>query len=213
MRGDRPTDNYGLWGRVKFTPHARGSTVGIYLVPNSLLVYPACAGIDLRQWFLDLFDKGLPRMRGDRPIPALSVHPAAAFTPHARGSTQAPSPHSHPPGVYPACAGIDPCLDIRFMVHQRLPRMRGDRPDADNRTESEASFTPHARGSTHIRGCCGRVDAVYPACAGIDLVFSQFFQGFRSLPRMRGDRPYTQINRIGGCTFTPHARGSTPREK
>ena len=67
MRGDRPTDNYGLWGRVKFTPHARGSTVGIYLVPNSLLVYPACAGIDLRQWFLDLFDKGLPRMRGDRP--------------------------------------------------------------------------------------------------------------------------------------------------
>ena len=46
MRGDRP-----MWIKPypinnRFTPHARGSTVGIVSQFVAAIVYPACAGID-----------------------------------------------------------------------------------------------------------------------------------------------------------------------
>ncbi len=47
MRGDRPPLYVYCIRQRKFTPHARGSTsIRIPIFP-SLLVYPACAGIDL----------------------------------------------------------------------------------------------------------------------------------------------------------------------
>ncbi len=67
MRGDRPFSLCRWTYASMFTPHARGSTWIEEECGEKRKVYPACAGIDLRQWFLDLFDKGLPRMRGDRP--------------------------------------------------------------------------------------------------------------------------------------------------
>ncbi len=50
-------------------------------------VYPACAGIDRSFGVCLMVVRGLPRMRGDRPLCAL-VNPVWSwFTPHARGST------------------------------------------------------------------------------------------------------------------------------
>ncbi len=72
---------------MKFTPHARGSTVGHLGRLLSPMVYPACAGIDLDEhgyydgWI------GLPRMRGDRPNYNWEIDVITQFTPHARGST------------------------------------------------------------------------------------------------------------------------------
>ncbi len=67
MRGDRPPFFYTWSLSLRFTPHARGST----LVPDEDIVavdvYPACAGIDpaaRSDWILQ---SSLPRMRGDRP--------------------------------------------------------------------------------------------------------------------------------------------------
>ena len=87
--------------------------------------------------------------------------------------------------------------------------MRGDRPWFRFRTYLIVKFTPHARGSTYWRyvkkvGC-----QVYPACAGIDRLFSAGIVGQVGLPRMRGDRPYVAVGCQGGLEFTPHARGST----
>ena len=70
-----------------------------------------------------------------------------------------------------------------------LPRMRGDRPYAQQLREEKALFTPHARGSTYIGGCIYCNTCVYPACAGIDPKRSCLFRKLWSLPRMRGDRP------------------------
>ncbi len=60
MRGDRPVAEAVVPKPGKATPHARGSTqVQLQPAPEQA-GYPACAGIDLR--------RGLPRMRGDRPL-------------------------------------------------------------------------------------------------------------------------------------------------
>ena len=87
MRGDPPDGDTTRLENLMSTPHARGSTfLGNQVTPEQY-VYPACAGIHLRQWFLDLFDKGLPRMRGDPPHLVYGFSWDVESTPHARGST------------------------------------------------------------------------------------------------------------------------------
>ena len=132
-----------------------------------------------------------------------------SFTPHARGSTHS---FSFPPfalTVYPACAGIDRAPSGKEPPKKSLPRMRGDRPGAQNPSYTKSMFTPHARGSTAGGGSRYGAWLVYPACAGIDLIFRRFGETCRSLPRMRGDRPTSDGYLSSICLFTPHARGST----
>ena len=56
-------------------------------VYGDVLVYPACAGIDLYGDVLAWKQASLPRMRGDRPPEPVFFGDDRAFTPHARGST------------------------------------------------------------------------------------------------------------------------------
>jgi len=47
MRGDRPTCKVMRRSSGRFTPHARGSTPAKNIRGKEVIVYPACAGIDL----------------------------------------------------------------------------------------------------------------------------------------------------------------------
>ncbi len=76
-------------------------------MPATTTVYPACAGIDPLKKNIATWVRGLPRMRGDRPISAAVSISAATFTPHARGSTYGIFDAIGKVQVYPACAGID----------------------------------------------------------------------------------------------------------
>ncbi len=87
MRGDRPSPARMLSTLGRFTPHARGSTCRTHLNRFHVLVYPACAGIDLQMVRILRQPQSLPRMRGDRPLICYGCGKATKFTPHARGST------------------------------------------------------------------------------------------------------------------------------
>ncbi len=87
MRGDRPLQRVLEGKPQKFTPHARGSTRSISSIILAIVVYPACAGIDRDGGLLAKAQKGLPRMRGDRPWKTRLIFACLPFTPHARGST------------------------------------------------------------------------------------------------------------------------------
>ncbi len=91
MRGDRPTCWSVLRDQLRFTPHARGSTVSRVVLDEPIVVYPACAGIDLRREEHRSSGMGLPRMRGDRPPSSYLSPSLGKFTPHARGSTHLPT--------------------------------------------------------------------------------------------------------------------------
>ena len=172
-----------------FTPHARGSTKGVWNHLQSLKVYPACAGIDRSKISLILSLISLPRMRGDRPTLLESALELWRFTPHARGSTFGAAIGAGSLLVYPACAGIDRGRSWRPPVRRRLPRMRGDRPVVCVAKSLPDMFTPHARGSTPGRWRDGILCRVYPACAGIDPEDGYLSNTSKRLPRMRGDRP------------------------
>ncbi len=148
MRGDRPHILLLFSGKNGFTPHARGSTSTKRRYSRTLLVYPACAGIDLGYRCRCRCLWCLPRMRGDRPYDEKCKRNCGTFTPHARGSTFDCSLLRSFQSVYPACAGIDLPLSSSTCKVMRLPRMRGDRPTDCKRFSSIPQFTPHARGST-----------------------------------------------------------------
>ncbi len=68
MRGDRPKIASDFSDMIEFTPHARGSTPVVVGEVKHTNVYPACAGIDQRRRAGGKGFRGLPRMRGDRPL-------------------------------------------------------------------------------------------------------------------------------------------------
>ena len=190
MRGDRPAHVISFPPLRWFTPHARGSTVSRAVKNGPVAVYPACAGIVRARKDDGFFGVRLPRMRGDRPDYYAYCEDCYEFTPHARGSTPLILGIVFLPPVYPACAGIDLWWSTLYSGTQGLPRMRGDRPSSGRRVGGLRQFTPHARGST-LRTLADYQEAlVYPACAGIDPQSPPPHGGLRSLPRMRGDRPY-----------------------
>ena len=192
-------------------------------------VYPACAGIDLLPELLNRTFKGLPRMRGDRPLYNVRLKLVSQFTPHARGSTERTVAVERDIKVYPACAGIDPAASTASQASSRLPRMRGDRPPQVSVSCERYPFTPHARGSTERGERLKTLDSL-PRMPGIDpldyhvnhfpwglprmridLCYDMGILEGQRLPRMRGDRPYLVV-KVRKCGwFTPHARGSTSR--
>ncbi len=110
MRGDRPYARRRYNVHYRFTPHARGSTRLWKDEFSWRRVYPACAGIDLWIILVSPVVTGLPRMRGDRPCAFPGGERFFWFTPHARGSTRWGKGACCLATVYPACAGIDPCI-------------------------------------------------------------------------------------------------------
>ena len=209
MRGDRPYTDPVDRKAYLFTPHARGSTPKDDFLRVFLIVYPACAGIDLVPGQVSERLHRLPRMRGDRPFCLVKHSRHVVFTPHARGSTHRLHHALGRPRVYPACAGIDLVTSTSGVFFFCLPRMRGDRPVLSDLFALQEGFTPHARGSTVNVEDIWSVEFVYPACAGIDPLKDSSCFASSGLPRMRGDRPLLYSLRSNLPTFTPHARGST----
>jgi len=110
MRGDRPAIFLSVALIGQATPHARGSTADEKEAPPNRSGYPACAGIDLRDYPAKHERHRLPRMRGDRPRRGPELPVGREATPHARGSTLTCGLAGSLVGGYPACAGIDPSI-------------------------------------------------------------------------------------------------------
>jgi len=168
MRGDRPCKYAMNKYAMKATPHARGSTLSKLHSPVEYNGYPACAGIDHTSPMP--LSKGirLPRMRGDRPRRSSLDMRTRMATPHARGSTVLINAVRSGKRGYPACAGIDHTTAGKSLGVDRLPRMRGDRPEREAEPMKYYQATPHARGSTCDVLSRRRRPPGYPACAGID---------------------------------------------
>ena len=106
MRGDPPVWRGWTIPDRTSTPHARGSTSTIKITKKTCGVYPACAGIHLKNNEWEEKKMGLPRMRGDPPVIEARIKAFEESTPHARGSTLILHRMAFSSQVYPACAGI-----------------------------------------------------------------------------------------------------------
>ena len=211
MRGDRPYYGNRNGQRLRASPHARGSTHRVAWCGHRVQGFPACAGIDRRILRAEIRDLRLPRMRGDRPQGLTRSGSGDRASPHARGSTPARILDRRLVRGFPACAGIDLYRRVHGVGTTWLPRMRGDRPAPQGRTQDWDAASPHARGSTYRHGLRDWVTRGFPACAGIDPSPTHGRTRRGRLPRMRGDRPQDCHWSRCSTAASPHARGD-PRE-
>ena len=190
MRGDRPLLEEGNLRHVRFTPHARGSTIGMALVAQ-------------------------PRFRM-REIDRAASDSTCGSVYHARDRRHLYRTDSHIP-VYPACADrpdiVTCCAGKSSLPRMRgstlatgfqillagLPRMREDRP-ASCLIALNLKFT-RMRGSTRL--CSPHWNgAVFTPHAGSTSPALFRHQLLRFTPL--GDRPSTR-NRLRRLQSLPHA--------
>ncbi|ACL64141.1 conserved hypothetical protein [Anaeromyxobacter dehalogenans 2CP-1] len=129
VRGDRPKRVRNTRSALMASPRARGSTRRGALSRAGARGFPACAGIDPSPTRSARRSSRLPRVRGDRPLSAAGLLRYVGASPRARGSTRSGGPRDHDPAGFPACAGIDPPPGRQRTGTDRLPRVRGDRPE------------------------------------------------------------------------------------
>ncbi len=92
--------------------------------------FPAHAGMDLSPAAVEGASTRLPRTRGDGPTPIMGVGTAGGASPHTRGWTVFRHVLALQAQGFPAHAGMDPSLATTTTGPGRLPRTRGDGPDA-----------------------------------------------------------------------------------
>ena len=154
----------------------------------------------------------LPRLRGDRPVMEEDCPRLLSSPPPTRGSTCTAAPSPPKSAVSPAYAGIDPHCCAPCCRWPRLPRLRGDRPEARKSLAATDRSPPPTRGST-FPGFPGRLSVrVSPAYAGIDLHHVVPLVAAVRLPRLRGDRPVHACGYYGWRQSPPPTRGSTRRK-
>ena len=207
VRGDVP-----YLGRVNnqtlvFSPRARGCSS--YRIVAQLVgpVFPACAGMFLRQGVNAFRSLGFPRVRGDVPLGLRRVQKTPKFSPRARGCSPGRYPNHRGFFVFPAYAGMFLGVEIVVIFLGSFPRVRGDVPCCQVTRVSPLWFSPRARGCS--AGWCSRHACrdVFPAHAGM------FRGGFGGrvrcccFPRARGDVPASLAAGDSGNTFSPRARG------
>ena len=167
-RGDRPFRCFLGGMATGASPRTRGST---RYLPNRVKHnpgFPAHAGIDPKIAFISSTLAGLPRARGDRPSASRCTRSRRQASPRTRGSTLEDGAKMPRLGGFPAHAGIDLADHPQAVARARLPRARGDRPQALSQFAAKTEASPRTRGSTPPEAIGRHHGRGFPAHAGID---------------------------------------------
>ena len=132
---------------------------------------------------------GLPRPRGDGPMPHSFLRLLDRAPPPTRGWTPFAPMYEFRCRGSPAHAGMDPLRVPRAPKHNRLPRPRGDGPPGWRACGSTKRASPPKRGWTPVDReiALGKIGS--PAHAGMDPSTSPPPMPPPGLPRPRGDGP------------------------
>ena len=147
-RGDGPDTCRYPSGATPPPPRARGWTLSPRTEGPHRSASPASAGMDPGARGAPLGQFRLPRERGDGPRKRPPPHRRLQPPPRARGWTAVPSRSLLGERASPASAGMDLRQGSQWMSERRLPRERGDGPDARTSRARNAAPPPRARGWT-----------------------------------------------------------------
>ena len=188
-RGDLPSAPMNQLAAILCSPPTRGSPDIEGDHDDRRLVFPAHAGISRRELMGLLKANSVPRPRGDLPSHRLEMLEAAQCSPPTRGSPA--EKHDIHAGhiVFPAHAGISRRRFRSSYVSPRVPRPRGDLPQATSYSLTVPPCSPPTRGSPVVDFDRHISVGVFPAHAGISRWFATTWSARCSVPRPRGDLP------------------------
>ena len=93
---------------------------------------------------------GIPRTRGDGPLPSERVGDLLRDSPHPRGWTRHVERAASALYGFPAPAGMDPSHRLARRFAPGIPRTRGDGPDCLDALIHTKRDSPHPRGWTGV---------------------------------------------------------------
>ena len=107
----------------------------------------------------------------------------------------------------PACAGKTISCQLRRLIAQEHPRVRGENSAYRWFSNSPSGTSPRARGK-HQLSCLMAADLRnIPACAGKTHTTPYRRREGEEHPRVRGENPTTPLGAIGFAGTSPRARG------
>ena len=107
-----------------------------------------------------------PRIRGEHTMTAHSSGAAAGSSPHTRGAPSSGRISSRSTRIIPAYAGSTQCTELRAIVEQDHPRIRGEHEDDDPGVFECFGSSPHTRGARDDFLGDGLAAGIIPAYAG-----------------------------------------------
>ena len=171
--------------------------------------FPAHAGMDPPRRSRPWACRGLPRPRGDGPLPRVVLQRPPRASPPTRGWTRPAGRRRIGQLGFPAHAGMDPCPSTRPAARRGLPRPRGDGPPTATSPSTPIVASPPTRGWTP--GLCAHPPdwRGFPAHAGMDRRRSRCWMLRPWLPRPRGDGPRPCFQATCRPKASPPTRGWT----
>ena len=167
-RGDGPLDRRCRRSGRTDSPHTRGWTRGRGRLSGNRRGFPAHAGMDPHVVGPQGAAGRIPRTRGDGPVGFVGSPGRAGDSPHTRGWTRIASGSPARRQGFPAHAGMDPESANGGERRGRIPRTRGDGPQAAVSLRGLMGDSPHTRGWTAARPLVTRAVVGFPAHAGMD---------------------------------------------
>ena len=186
-RGDVPPINPPHPHGCGFSPRTRGCSV---ITPNGTYdseVFPAHAG---------MFPQ--PRRVFSRSLP---------FSPRTRGCSLSTTKFAPSVTVFPAHAGMFLISYHAASGQAGFPRARGDVPVRLRVNINPKVFSPRTRGCSGWLIAEQQVGTVFPAHAGMFLLWHEWGQTNASFPRARGDVPGSHPPSRTSQAFSPRTRG------
>ena len=186
MRGGVSNSPSSPPSAILSSPHARGCFYPMSFIRSYIVVFPACAGVFLKEAKAAYKEAGLPRMRGGVSQYDELWERDEESSPHARGCFSVQAPRRRSGRVFPACAGVFLLGLVCRPPLCSLPRMRGGVSRLYDRLYQRNGSSPHARGCFSSSQGIIMYAYVFPACAGVFPVAGDAQRGGKGLPRMRG---------------------------
>ncbi len=206
-RGDQPPASSMRTAMRWRSPPARGSTAGCIRRASCRHAFPARAGINRPPPRRSQRSSGVPRPRGDQPLPGDPNHEHVWRSPPARGSTVRGAQRRGHWQAFPARAGINRRRGSCERFAWCVPRPRGDQPLRRNCASPARSRSPPARGSTVSTLLKDTSGMAFPARAGINRAESPARPPTLRVPRPRGDQPYQAAKELGWDVAFPARAG------
>ena len=152
---------------LTFSPHTRGCSVRLRDGDQCRWVFPAHAG--MFRWCGGYAGGGdcFPRTRGDVPPWRYRGRHRKWFSPHTRGCSVHRGGLRICNTVFPAHAGMFPCIKASTKHLAGFPRTRGDVPGVIPTGYSADAFSPHTRGCSGQPRRNPTPHRVFPAHAGM----------------------------------------------
>ena len=129
------------------------------------------------------------------------------YSPHPRGCFCPGSEEGIEWHIFPASAGVFPCHSRRSRCGPNIPRIRGGVSAIGRVIEVKEVYSPHPRGcfceEPHHQGAWD----IFPASAGVFLLFLIRLGTLPDIPRIRGGVSKLRPGYEGFLRYSPHPRG------